>query len=313
MMMNLSDLKTGQIAIVDRIISSDDTRRIVQRLEEKGVVSHKPVQVLREAKSSSPLHIRVGSSKEITIQPQEAEMIIVKTDISAQDTIPDSKTELTKQVKTASLISVTTLIIVVISGFYRFLITRDFYQENEAKVVTNVVYNSSSTKTKNQILETVDKSQVQPTIFGSIETVNNKSELSDKAGKKNNQNINNHARETTNSPPQNLEPIAKKITNKTELLELKQKLYNTIDRTWKTPINITSIYLVKVDKNGAIAAYEPFNQIAADNLEKTPIPSLVNSDATTKKESLKTEWAEFTILFYDNGTLEVQPHSTINN
>ncbi|NES69377.1 MAG: ferrous iron transport protein A [Okeania sp. SIO2D1] len=310
--MNLSDLKTGQIATVDRIISSDDTRRIVQRLEEKGVVSNKRVQVLREAKSSSPLHIRVGS-KEITIQPQEAEMIIVKTDISAKDMTPDSTTKLTEQVKTASLVSLTTIILVIISGFYRILIPRDIYQENGAKVVTNVVYTSSSTKTKNQILETVEKSQVQPTMVGSIETVNKTSEFPEQAGKKNNQNTNNYVRATTNSPPQNIEPIAKNITNKTELLELKQKLYNTIDRAWKTPINITSIYLVKVDKNGAIATYEPFNQIAADHLEKTPIPSLVNSDATTKKESLKTEWAEFTILFYDNGTLEVQPHSTINN
>ncbi|NES76555.1 MULTISPECIES: FeoA family protein [unclassified Okeania] len=304
--MNLSDLKTGQIAIVDRIISSDDTRRIVQRLKEKGVVSNKPVQVLREAKFSSPLHIRVGSSQEINIQPEEAEMIIVKTDISAKDMNPDSTTELTEQVKTASLVSLTTIILVVISGFYRILITRDIYQQNEAKVVTNVVYNSSSTKTKNQRLETVDKSQVQPTMVGSIETVNKKSEFPEKAGKKNNQNTNNHVKATTNSPPQNIEPIAKKITNKTELLELKQKLYNTIDKTWKTPINITSIYLVKVDKNGAIAAYEPFNQIATDNLEKTSIPSLVNSDATTQKELLKTEWAEFTVLFYDNGILEVQ-------
>ncbi|NEP07469.1 MAG: hypothetical protein F6K34_23340, partial [Okeania sp. SIO4D6] len=182
-----------------------------------------------------------------------------------------------------------------------------FLDGYQAKVVTNVVYNSSSTKTKNQRLETVDKSQVQPTMVGSIETVNKKSEFPEKAGKKNNQNTNNHVKATTNSPPQNIEPIAKKITNKTELLELKQKLYNTIDQTWKTPINITSIYLVKVDKNGAIAAYEPFNQIATDNLEKTPIPSLVNSDATTQKELLKTEWAEFTVLFYDNGILEVQP------
>ncbi len=306
-MMNLSDLKTGQIAIVDRIISSDDTRRIVQRLEEKGVVSNKPVQVLREAKFSSPLHIRVGSSKEITIQPQEAEMIIVKTDISAKDTIPDSTTELTEQVKTASLVSLTTIILVVISGFYRILISGNIHQGNEAKVVANVVYNSSSTGTKNQTLETIYKSQVQAKMVGSIETVNEKYELPEKAAKKNNQNTNNHVRATTHSPPPNVEPIAKKITNKTELLELKQKLYNTIDQTWQTPINITSIYLVKVDKNGAIAAYEPFNQIAADNLEKTPIPSLVNSDATTKKESLKTEWAEFTVLFYDNGTLEVQP------
>ncbi|NEQ74187.1 MAG: ferrous iron transport protein A [Okeania sp. SIO2C9] len=311
--MNLLDLKTGQIAIVDRIISSDDTRRIVQILEEKGIVSNKTVQVLREAKFSSPLHIRVGSSQEITIQPQEAEMIIVKTDISAKDMNPESTTELAEQVKTASLVSLTTIILVVISGFYRILVTRDIYQQNEAKVVTNVVYNSSSTKTKNQILETVDKSQVQPTMVGSIETVNKKSEFPEKAGKKNNQNTNNHVKATTNYPPQNIESIAKKITNKTELLELKQKLYNTINQTWKTPINITSIYLVKVDKNGAVAGYEPFNQIAADNLEKTPIPSLVNSDATTQTELLKTEWAEFTILFYDNGILEVQPHSTMNN
>ncbi|MGD1712992.1 FeoA family protein [Dapis sp. BLCC M172] len=307
MMMNLSDLKIGQIAIVDRIISSDNTTGIVQRLKEKGIVSNKRVQVLREAKFPSPLRIRVGSSKEITIQPQEAEMIIVKTDISAKDTIPDNRAELTEQVRTASLVSLTTIILVVIAGFYRILITRDIYQGNQAKVVANVVYNSSSTGTKNQTLETIDKSQVQPTKVASIETVNNKSDYPEKVAQTTNQNPNNYLRAKTHSPPQNVEPIAKKMTNKRELLELKQKLYNTIEQTWKTPINVTSIYLVKVDKNGAIATYEPVNQIATDNLEKTPIPSLVNSDPTTKKESLQTEWAEFTILFYDNGTLEVQP------
>ncbi len=306
-MMNLSNLKTGQIAIVDRIISSDNTTGIVQRLAEKGIVSNKPVQVLREAKFPSPFHIRVGSTKEITIQPQEAEMIIVKTNILAKDTIPDSTTEFTQKVKTASLVSLTTIILVVIAGFYRILITGNIHQKNETKVVANVVYNSSSTGKKNTRLETIDKSKVQPTMVGSIETVNKKYEYPGKTTKKNNQNTKNHVKATTHSPPQNVEQIAKKITNKTELLELKQKLYNTIDRTWKTPINITSIYLVKVDKNGDIATYEPFNQIAADNLQKTPIPSLVNSDPTTKKESLKTDWAEFTILFYDNGTLEVQP------
>lgn len=306
-MMNLSDLKTGQIAIVDRIISSDDTTGIFQRLEEKGIVSNKTVQVLREAKFSSPLYIRVGSSKEITIQPQEAKMIMVKTDISAKDMTPDNRTELTEQVKTASLVSLTTIILVVIAGFYRILITGDIHQGNQAKVVTNVVYNSNSTGTKNQTLETIDKSKVQPTKVASIETVNKKYDYPEKVAKTTNQNPNNHLRATTHSPPQNVEQKPKKITNKTELLELKQKLYNTIDKTWKTPINVTSIYQVKVDKNGAIATYEPLNQIATDNLEKTPIPSLVNSDPTTKKESLQTEWAEFTILFYNNGTLEVQP------
>jgi len=288
-MMNLLHLKTGQIGIVERIISSDDTKGIVQRLQEKGVVSNKPVQVLGKSKFFSPLHIRIGSSKEITIQHQEAEMIIVKTDISEQDMIAHSTTELTERFKTASLVSLTTIILVVISGFYRILVTGNIHRLSKEKIVANVVYNSTSTE-KNKTLE----------------ELYNKSDILNQSVAKNNQNINNDVKKNTHSPPQNVEPIAKKITNQTELLQLKQKVYNTIDQSWKTPVNLTSIYLVKVDKNGAIADYEPFNQIAADNLEKTPIPSLVNSEVNLKKESLQTEWAEFTILFYDNGNLEVQ-------
>lgn len=306
--MNLSDLKTGQIAIIDRVINSDHTGGIVQKLEAMGVVPNKPVQVLREEKFRGPLHIKVGSNTEIAIQPQEAEMILVKTDVSSEDSeiISDNAIGLTKQVKTASLVSLTAIILVVLSGFYRILITGDIHQANQEKLVANVVYNSSSQVTKNQTLETIDANKVPPKMVRSIETVNNKSYSPEKTTKTTNQNTNNYIKETTHSPPPNVELTAKKITNKTELLELKQKLYNTIDTTWKNPINITSIYLVKVDKNGAIASYEPFNQVAVDNLQKTPLPSLVNSDATTKIESLKTEWAEFTILFYDNGTLEVQ-------
>lgn len=307
--MNLSDLKTGQIAIVDRIISTEHTQGIVEKLKGMGVVSNKPVQILREAKFRSPLHIRVSSNTEIAIPHQEAEMILVKTDVSSENSevIPETTQELTKQVKTASLVSLTTIIIVVISGFYRILITGSIHQVNEEKFVTNVVYTARAQVPKNETLKTIDTSKVSTKMVRNIETVNNKSDSSEKTAKTANQNPNNHLRATTHSPPSNVEETAKKITNITELLELKQKLYNTINRTWKTPINVTSIYLVKVDKNGAIAAYEPFNKIAEDNLQKTPIPSLFNSDATTKKELLKTEWAEFTILFYDNGTLEVQP------
>ncbi|MGK7919205.1 MAG: FeoA family protein [Trichodesmium sp.] len=299
MMMNLSNLKIGQIGIVDRIISNDNTSGIVQKLEEKGVVSNKRVQVLRKAKSSSLLDIKVGSSKEITIQPQEAEMIIVKTDIAAKDVNPDNSTELTEQVKTASLVSLTAIILVVISGFYRVLITRDIHQGNPAKVATNVVYKSSSRGV-------IEQSQIKPRMVASIETVNNKSESLGKAAPKNNQNTNNHVKETTHAPPQNVEKIAKKITDRKELLELKQKLYNTIDQNWQSRINITSIYLVKVDKNGEIAAYQPVNQVAANNLAKTPITSLINSENMTQTDSLKTDWAEFTIIFYKNGTLEIQ-------
>ncbi|NEQ40641.1 MAG: ferrous iron transport protein A [Okeania sp. SIO3I5] len=308
--MNLSDLKTGQIAIIDRIISTEHTQGIVQKLKAMGVASNKPVQILREAKFCSSLHIRVGSSTEIAIPHQEAEMIIVKADVSSEDSeiIPETTQELTKQVKKASLVSLSAIIIVVISGFYRILITGDIHQVNQEKLVANVVYTSSSQVPKNETLKTIDASQVSTKMVRNIETVNNKFDYQEKATQTTNSNLNNHLRATTHSPPINVEQTAKKITNTTELLELKEKLYNTIARTWKTPINVTSIYLVQVDKNGAIAAYKPFNQIAADNLQKTPIPSLVNSDAAAKKELLNTELAEFTILFYDNGILEVQPN-----
>ena len=296
------------MGIVERIISTKHTQGIVQKLKEMGVVSNQSVKILRKAKFCNQLHIRVGSSTEIDILPQEAEMIIVKTDISSENPkiIPEIPQELNQQVQIKSLVSLTAIMLVVISGFYRILITGHIHQVNQAKAVTNVLYTSSSQMQKNETLKTINTSQVPKTMVRNIETMNNKFHSGEKAAQTNDQNLNNYLRATTHSPPANIDKTAKKITNTTELLELKQKLYNTISKAWKTPINVTSIYLVKVDQNGVIASYEPFNQVAADNLKKTPIPSIVNSDPTTTTGSLKTEWAEFTILFYYNDVLEIQ-------
>ena len=306
--MNLSDLKIGEIGIIERIISTKHTQGIVQRLKAMGVVSNKPVQILQEAKFCSQLHVRVGSSTEIAIPPQAAEMIIVKTNTSSEDTkiIPETPQELAQQVKIESLVSLAAIIIVFISGFYRILITRDIHQVNEEKVMTNIVDASGLQLQKKSTFNKIDGSQDQTKKVINIETVNNKSDSPEKPNKRSSQNIKNNFIETTHFPPPKIEQIDQKITNKIELSELKQKLYNTIYQGWKNPINVTSIYLVKVDKKGGITYYEPLNQVAADNLKKTPIPSLVKSDSTTRTESLKTEWAEFTILFYGNDVLEIQ-------
>lgn len=306
--MNLSDLQIGQTGIVDRIIRTEHTQGIVHRLKEMGIVSNQSVKILRKEKFCNQLHIRVGSSTEIDIPPQEAEMVIVKTDISSEnpEIIPEIPQYLNRQVQIKSLVSLTAIILVVISGFYRILITGHIHQVNEEKAVTNVVDTSSSQMQKNETLKTINTSQVPKTMVRNIERINNKSNSPEKAAQTNDQNLNNHLRATTHSPSANIDQTAKKITNKTELLELKQKLYNTIYKAWKNPINVTSIYLVKVDQNGVIASYEPFNQVAVDNLKKTPILSLVNSNPTTRRELLKTEWAEFTILFHYNGVLEIQ-------
>ncbi|MGD1806466.1 hypothetical protein ACP6PL_13655 [Dapis sp. BLCC M126] len=61
--------------------------------------------------------------------------------------------------------------------------------------------------------------------------------------------------------------------------------------------------LLKIDKNGVIISYEAFNQIAKNHLSSTPLPNLVKPNATNQ-----IEWAEFAILLYEDGNLEIEPN-----
>ncbi|MEB3343400.1 FeoA family protein [Okeania sp.] len=76
--MNLADLKIGETGIVKQVLEVGCQPGIVQRLTAMGIVSERPVQVLRKAIFNGPLHIRVGATTEIAIRLQEAEMIIIK-------------------------------------------------------------------------------------------------------------------------------------------------------------------------------------------------------------------------------------------
>lgn len=321
--MNLSNLKPGQMAIVDRVINGKYGKGLVQRLEAMGIVSDRPVQVLREAKFGGPLQIRVGSTTEIAIRPQEAEMILVKTDINNQANLSEDSeftekttTESIKKVKTASLVSLTAVILVAIAGFYRILITGHIHQVDEKSIAANAVSKSSSTLPKNKTAETRDAEKNLPAVAAKAETVNNKYESSEKLNKTTNYNSNNagntnqntssYVGEIINSNNQKNEANSQKIVDKNELGLLKEKLYDSLDKIWKNPVNTTSIYLVKVNKNGAIASYKPLNQVASENLRNTPLPSLVNSNGSATKEQAKTDFAEFAVLFYSNGSLEVQ-------
>ncbi|MGB3513706.1 MAG: FeoA domain-containing protein [Microcoleaceae cyanobacterium] len=318
--MNLSNLKPGQIAIVDRIVNDKDEQALSQRLEAMGIVSDRPVQILREAKLGGPLQIRVGATTEIAIRPEEAQMILIKTDETSQDAevSPNTTPELSNQVKTASFVSITAIILVAIAGFYRVVVTRNINPvdaENLANNPTNVVYDSNSKLTLEEKTQTTDTNKTVPEVAKNPDAVNKESDLEKTSIATNetpitapttNQNTNLSVGGTTNYKPKNIESTTKKISDNTTILELKEKLYNTIDRSWTIPIDRTSIYLVKVGRDGAIATYEPFNQVASDNMKNTPLPSLVNSDNTTKTETLKTEWAEFAVLFYEDGVLEVQ-------
>jgi len=289
--MNVADLRTGQMAIVDQVLSIGREQGIVQRLAAMGVISDKPVQVLRKAGFNGPLHIRVGATTEIAIRPHEAEMIVIKTDkddeinfYQGSQMIPNSIIELMQQVKTISLLILISIILLVFSHVYQLLNNGNIYQTNQQQNAANVVANSTSGLTENQTLETVSVDKVAPTIA----TENNESAIPET---------------TTNSRSETVESIGKKITDKQEINRLQQNLYTNIDNNWKKPVKQTAIYLVKVDKNGTIISYEAFNEIAKNHLSSTPLPNLVKPDNVTNE----TEWAEFAILLYEDGNLEIEP------
>ncbi|NEQ74185.1 MAG: ferrous iron transport protein A [Okeania sp. SIO2C9] len=307
--MNVADLKTGQMAIVDRVLNIGRDRGIVERLAAMGVVSDRPVQVLREGSFNGPLHIRVGLSTEIAIRSHEAEMIVIKTDgdeetNSSEDyeMLPKSVMKLTKEVKALSLLTLTAIVIVVLAEIYQLLNNGNIDGGDRQQTTANIVSNSTSQLTENEKLETVDTTLSAPKLPGNSENVNDKSDSSETTAKATIENTSNPVATTTNSVIENVESIGEKITDQKEIARLQEKLYTNIDQNWDKPVKQTAIYLVKVDKNGEIISYEAFNQIAKNHLSSTPLPNLVKPNATNK-----TEWVEFAILLYADGSLEIEP------
>jgi hypothetical protein len=84
--------------------------------------------------------------------------------------------------------------------------------------------------------------------------------------------------------------------------ELSQTLYNTIDSAWSSPVEGDSAYVVKLNSNGEIISYEPKTQVAKNNVNNTPLPTLVKSDATATEAA-----TEFEVVFSTSGILEVKP------
>jgi ferrous iron transport protein A len=76
--MTLSDLKPGKLALVKQIENFTQNHNLVNRLEAIGIIPNKPIMVLRQACFGGPLHVRVGSTTEIAIRPQEARTILLQ-------------------------------------------------------------------------------------------------------------------------------------------------------------------------------------------------------------------------------------------
>jgi ferrous iron transport protein A len=76
--MTLAELKPGTTAIVQEIQLSRHGKALSSRLQALGITPNRSIKILRKAILGGPLHIRIGTTTEIAIRRQEAEMILVK-------------------------------------------------------------------------------------------------------------------------------------------------------------------------------------------------------------------------------------------
>ncbi len=95
------------------------------------------------------------------------------------------------------------------------------------------------------------------------------------------------------------------ITEPAEIEKLGNLLYGTIDDAWKKEISADLIYRVTVAADGSIIGYKPINPAAADEVDKIPLPDLLNQQVVSGDNNQST--AEFRVLFTQQGLLEVTP------
>jgi ferrous iron transport protein A len=77
--MTLTELKVGARGLVEAIILRGQDQGLALRLEAMGLVPNKSVTVLRKASFGGPLHIRVGTTTELMIRRQEADLVMIRT------------------------------------------------------------------------------------------------------------------------------------------------------------------------------------------------------------------------------------------
>ncbi len=95
------------------------------------------------------------------------------------------------------------------------------------------------------------------------------------------------------------------ITAPAEIEKLQNLLSAKINDAWTIEIKEDLIYRVTVAADGSIIGYKPINPAAADEVDKTPLPDLLNRQAVGGDNSQST--AEFKVLFTEKGFLEVEP------
>ena len=103
--------------------------------------------------------------------------------------------------------------------------------------------------------------------------------------------------------------VASEIRDTDKLEELKEKLYEQIDQSWRQTPSWSQdlIFRVRVNLDGVIFKLEPINQLANDYTKNTPLPKLL--DSSHSGEMQKQPFAVFRVVMTPKGVLEISPWS----
>jgi hypothetical protein len=105
--------------------------------------------------------------------------------------------------------------------------------------------------------------------------------------------------------------VGAKITDANTIKALNQNLYTKIRQNWGGTPNFPRDlrYRVAVNKDGAIADYEPLNQVAYDYARDIPLPALLQATYGSNVVAVNTKepLAHYQVIFQPSGKLEVAP------
>ncbi len=99
------------------------------------------------------------------------------------------------------------------------------------------------------------------------------------------------------------------ITDPAVLEQLKWKLFDEIDASWRTVPTFGEdlVYRVRVKADGAIVGYEPVSPAAKDYVGETPLPVLSERAGNNAGDAAEQPVAQFQVVFAPTGVLEVNP------
>jgi hypothetical protein len=100
------------------------------------------------------------------------------------------------------------------------------------------------------------------------------------------------------------------IRQRAKLVELQPKLYDKLDQAWTAPSGVAFkeklTFSVRVDGEGKVIDYAPYDQTSGNYKAETPIGSIGGKEGSLDQNPDGT-FARFKVVFNPNGQLEVNP------